>query len=100
MPLGAATAARGHRIRRAIRILFGEAIAYFLPTGSTTFVDREEDGQRNGPDRLHRVHVYMSRRTNEDAKQWIYDTECDLASLDVIQKWKLHLPEPSGATLP
>ncbi|HEX3943579.1 MAG TPA: hypothetical protein VHW69_05780 [Rhizomicrobium sp.] len=31
--------------------LFGEAIAYFLPTGSITFVDREEDGQRNGPDR-------------------------------------------------
>ena len=28
--------------------LFGEAIAYFLPTGSTTFVDHEEDGQRNG----------------------------------------------------
>jgi hypothetical protein len=74
--------------------LFGEAIAYFLPTGSTTFVDREEDGQRNGPDRLHRVHVYMSRRPGNDATQWLNDTSADLAALDVIQKWKLHLPEP------
>jgi hypothetical protein len=74
--------------------LFGEAIAYFLPTGSTTFVDREEDGQQNGRDRLHRVHVYMSRRPGNDAAQWLRDSSADLASLDVIQKWKLHLPEP------
>jgi hypothetical protein len=74
--------------------LFGEAIAYFLPTGSTTFVDREEDGHRNGPDRLHRVHVYMSRRPGNDAVQWLRDSSANLASLDVIQKWKLHLPEP------
>jgi hypothetical protein len=74
--------------------LFGEAIAYFLPTGSTTFVDREEDGRRNGPDRLHRVHVYMSRRPGNDSAKWLHDSSADLASLDVIQKWKLHLPEP------
>jgi hypothetical protein len=76
------------------RNLFGEAIAYFLPTGSTTFVDREEDGVRNGPDRLHRIHVYMSRRPGIDATQWLNDTSADLATLDVIQKWKLHLPQP------
>ena len=76
------------------RNLFGEAIAYFLPTGSTTFVDREEDGVRNGPDRLHRIHVYMSRRPGIDATQWLNDTSADLATLDVIQKWKLHLPRP------
>jgi EthD domain len=75
------------------RNLFGEAIAYFLPTGSTTFVDREEDGVRNGPDRLHRIHVYMSRRPGIDATQWLNDTSADLATLDAIQKWKLHLPQ-------
>lgn len=74
--------------------LFGEAIAYFLPTGSTTFVDREEDGQQNGRDRLHRVHVYMSRRPGNDAAEWLRDSSADLASLEAIQKWKLHLPEP------
>ena len=76
------------------RNLFGEAVAYSLPNGSTTFVDREEDGERNGPDRLHRVHVYMSRRPGEAASSWLLDSSADLASHDVVQKWKLHLPEP------
>lgn len=76
------------------RNLFGEAIAYFLPTGSITFVDREENGLRNGPDRLHRVHVYMSRRPGIDATQWLKDSSAELATHDSIQKWKLHLPEP------
>ena len=75
------------------RNLFGEAIAYFLPTGSVTFVDREEDGYRNGPDRLHRVHVYMSRRPGNDASQWLLDSSADLAAFEAVQKWKLHLPE-------
>ena len=74
--------------------LFGEAIAYRLPNGSITFVDREEDGCRNGPDHYHRVHVYMNRRRDTDASQWIRDTSADLASLAPVQKWKLHLPEP------
>jgi hypothetical protein len=73
--------------------LFGESIAYFLPTGSMTFVDREEDGQRNGPDLLHRVHVYMSRRPGHDAAAWLRDTSAGLAALDAVKKWKLHLPE-------
>ena len=40
----------------------GEAVAYALPNGSQTYVDRKEDGIRNGPDRYHRVHVYMNRK--------------------------------------
>jgi hypothetical protein len=74
--------------------LFGESIAYFLPTGSITFVDREEGGQRNGPDRLHRVHVYMSRRPGIDASAWLRDSSAELASMGAVQKWKLHLPQP------
>jgi hypothetical protein len=80
--------------------LFGESVAYFLPTGSTTFVDREEDGHRNGPDRLHRVHVYMSRRSGIDASRWLQDSSANLASLEAVQKWKLHLPEPYDNTRP
>jgi hypothetical protein len=74
--------------------LFDEAIAYFLPTGSTTFVDREESDHHNGPDHLHRVHVYMNRRPGDDPSKWLYDTSADLASHDVVQKLKLHLPQP------
>jgi hypothetical protein len=74
--------------------LFGEAVAYFLPSGSTTFVDREEDSERNGPDRLHRVHVYMSRRPGQDSQRWLRDSSAELAAHIAVQKWKLHLPEP------
>ena len=70
--------------------LFSEAIAYMLPTGSITFVDREEDGIRNGPDQLHRVHVYMNRRPGDDAVQWVHDTSADLAAHNAIRKFKLH----------
>ncbi len=73
--------------------LFGEAVAYLLPNGSTTFVDREEDSHRNGPDRLHRVHVYMNRRPGSGANRWLAESSADLAALPAVQKWKLHLPE-------
>ena len=76
------------------RNVFSEAIAYFLPYGSLTFVDREEDGERNGPDRLHRVHVYMSRRSGQDSERWLRDSSAELAAHNAVQKWKLHLPEP------
>jgi hypothetical protein len=74
--------------------LFSEAVAYNLPKGSTTFVDREEDGIRNGPDRFHRVHVYMNRKPGSDAETWLMDASAELAQFEVVQKWKLHLPVP------
>lgn len=74
--------------------LFGEAVAYILPHGSTTFIDREEDGARNGPDQFHRIHVYMSRKPGADSAKWLTDTSAELASNTAVQKWKLHLPEP------
>lgn len=74
------------------RNLFSEAIAYFLPTGSITFVDRERDGIRNGPDRLHRIHVYMNRKSGTDAAHWLEDVSARLAADAAVQKWKLHLP--------
>lgn len=72
---------------------FSETVAYILPNGSITFADREEDGVRNGPDRMHRVHVYMNRRS-EDASKWLTEASADLASHPSVQKWKLHLPSP------
>jgi hypothetical protein len=74
--------------------IFSEAVAYNLPKGSITFVDREEDGTRNGPDRFHRVHVYMSRKPGRDTKEWLTETSRELATHDAVKKWKLHLPEP------
>lgn len=73
--------------------LFSEAVAYNLPNGSRTLVDREEDGIRNGPDRLHRVHVYMNRKAGSDADAWLLEASADLAGHDAVRKWKLHLPD-------
>ena len=75
------------------RNLFSEAIAYLLPTGSRTFVDREKDGTRNGPDRLHRLHVYLNRKSGADAAHWLNDVSATLAADAAVQKWKLHLPQ-------
>jgi hypothetical protein len=73
--------------------LFSEAIAYNLPNGSVTFVDREEDGLRNGPDHFHRVHVYLNRRSTADADKWLTGVSEELAMDSAVHKWKLHLPE-------
>jgi hypothetical protein len=72
----------------------GQAVAYALPNGSLTYVDREEDGARNGPDRFHRVHVYMNRKPGPEASGWLAKTSAELARCEAVQKWKLHLPEP------
>ncbi|HEX3372589.1 MAG TPA: EthD domain-containing protein [Edaphobacter sp.] len=72
----------------------GEAVAYALPNGSLTYVDREENGIRNGPDRFHRVHVYMNRKPGPEASAWLAETSTELARSEVVQKWKLHLPQP------
>jgi hypothetical protein len=63
-------------------------------TARLTYVDREEDGTRNGPDRFHRMHVYMNRNPGPQASAWLKETCAELARSEAVQKWKLHLPEP------
>jgi len=72
----------------------GEAVAYSLPDGSQTYIDREEDGARNGPDCYHRVHVYMNRKPGNEPSVWLEETSAELARFEAVQKWKLHLPKP------
>lgn len=71
----------------------GESVAYNLPNGSLTLVDRDDDPARNGPDPFHRVHVYMSRRPGQDTTTWLAETSAALAGHDAVVKWKLHLPD-------
>jgi hypothetical protein len=72
----------------------GEAVAYNLPNGSLTLVDRDDDAHRNGPDPFHRIHVYMSRQPGETTSSWLRETSMALARHDSVVKWKLHLPDP------
>ena len=41
--------------------VFDETIAYDLPTGSRTVVDRQPDATQNGPDPYDRLHVHLGR---------------------------------------
>jgi hypothetical protein len=72
----------------------GEAVAYTLPAGSITLVDRDADAHRNGPDPFHRVHVYMSRKPGDESAAWLKEASTVLARHDSVVKLKLHLPEP------
>jgi hypothetical protein len=71
----------------------GEAVAYNLPNGSITFVDRDADPARNGADPFHRIHLYMSRKPGQDSASWLTETSSALAQHDAVVKWKLHLPD-------
>jgi hypothetical protein len=72
--------------------LFSESVAYNLPTGSTTYVDRQANPIANGPDTYHRVHVYMTKKAGTNADTWLSDTSAELAAHEAVIKWKLHLP--------
>ncbi|MBR1218047.1 EthD domain-containing protein [Bradyrhizobium sp. U87765 SZCCT0131] len=72
----------------------GEAVAYNMPHGAKTLVDRDEDGIRNGAERLHRVHVYMNRVPGNDSADWLVGFGAEFAASSAVQKLKLHLPEP------
>jgi hypothetical protein len=72
----------------------GEAVAYNLPNGSLTLVDKDEDAARNGADPFHRIHLYMNRKPGQETNAWLTETSHALAKHDAVVKWKLHLPEP------
>ena len=65
--IGFADASDEARFMQASPVLFGDefnlfahAVAYNLPQGSQTLVDRQADGIPNGPDALHRFHLHLN----------------------------------------
>lgn len=86
---------------RASPLLFGDEInvfewdaAYFLPNGSRTFVDRQADATPNGPDVLHRLHVYIHGALDGIFKDWVSNFAATLAVDARVLKLRLHVPEP------
>lgn len=82
-------------------ILFGDEInvfgwdaAFFLPNGSKTYVDRQANGIPNGPDELHRIHVYMHGSLDIEFRAWAGEFAATLADNPAVLKLRLHLPEP------
>jgi hypothetical protein len=88
------------RFVAASPILFGDEVnvfgwdaAFFLPNGSKTFIDQQVDGIPNGPDRLHRLHVYMHGSMDATFRNWATAFVTTLASHQAVRKLRLHLPE-------
>jgi hypothetical protein len=74
--------------------LFEHTVAYSLPRGSRTLVDREGDGIPNGPDRLHRLHLHLNGGSGDEFRPWLAEWAQRLALAPEMQKLRLHLPDP------
>jgi hypothetical protein len=74
--------------------LFEHIVAYNVPRGSHTLVDREPDGIPNGPDRLYRLHLHLNGGSGEGFRPWLSEWARHLASAPAVRKLRLHLPEP------
>ena len=76
--------------------VFEESVAYQLPSGSTTYLDRQADPTPNGADRLDRIHVHFSVRPGAE-----HELEAALIERVVpvlrddaaVMKLRLHVPE-------
>lgn len=73
--------------------LFGHDLAYNLPHGSKTYVDQQENGTPNGPDRLHRLHVHFNGGPGEVFRNWATSLAEHLAAAPTVRKLRLHLPD-------
>ena len=73
---------------------FEHIVAYNLPRGSHTLVDREADGIPNAPDRLYRLHLHLNGGSGDGFRPWLSEWARHLAAAPAVQKLRLHLPEP------
>lgn len=99
--IGFPNASDQHDFAVASPVLFGDEfnlfehdVAYSLPHGSRTLVDRQADGISNGPDQLHRLHLYLHGEPGEKFRTWVAGFAAQLASASAVQKLRLHQPEP------
>lgn len=76
--------------------MFGETIAYSLPHGSTTLVDRVAQGSPNGDDGLDRMHVHLGA-AHDDAeafRRFVSETLAPaLARESALLRVRVHVPE-------
>jgi hypothetical protein len=76
--------------------MFEETLAYDLPKGSNTLVNRLDDETFNGLDTLDRIHVHFSPRSSLAQLQDFLSNEMGpaLAGADEVLKLRLHLCAP------
>lgn len=76
--------------------MFDETLAYELPKGSTTVVNRLNDELFNGLDRADRIHVHFSPRTSLAQLHDFLSNELAraLAAANEVLKLRVHLCQP------
>lgn len=73
--------------------VFDETVAYTLPSGSTTLVDRQVDAVPNGRDVLDRLHVHFSARPGADLAGWVTSRLAPALVADPgVVKVRVHAP--------
>jgi hypothetical protein len=75
--------------------MFAATVAYALPAGSTTLVDRVAEPSPNGDDDLDRIHVHFGASHDDVALfgERMNMLARSLAAEDAVLKVRLHLPE-------
>jgi hypothetical protein len=83
--------------------VFDETVAYSLPSGSVTHVDRQEDATPNGVDEFDRVHVHFTPRPGRTA-ELVEFLGTALAAVardsDEVVKYRVHAPEGHDNSTP
>ncbi|WP_249407662.1 hypothetical protein [Rhizobium sp. CFBP 8752] len=100
--IGFETAADHEEFNDACSILFADeqnmfaaTVAYALPKGSTTLIDRSADPVPNGDDGLDRIHVHLGSRTGDAFAFATFMTNLaeKISSDPAAMKVRLHLPD-------
>ncbi len=101
--IGFASAADQETFNQASSILFSDeqnifaaTVAYALPHGSRTLVDRIADPSPNGNDTLDRMHVHLGpgAKDAEAFAAFLSEFAQTLATDPALLRVRLHLPEP------
>ncbi|KQO61160.1 hypothetical protein ASF24_03630 [Methylobacterium sp. Leaf86] len=82
--------------------MFEATVAYAMPNGSTTLVDRVTEPSPNGGDGLDRIHLHLGA-AHDDAAAFgdrVARLANALASEEAVLRVRLHLPEPYDNALP
>ena len=99
--IGFADAAGQGRFEAASPLLFsdernfiGHDVAYALPDGARTLVDRDPDPVPNRIEPGHRLHLHLHGTGTDAFRDWAGSFAAGLAEAPGIVKVRLHRPEP------
>jgi len=107
--IGFASTTDQARFKKASSILFSdeqnifdESVAYDLPSGSKTFIDRSPDPIPNAAEAADHLHIHFHSAHDDHAafSKYFQEYVDALTQQEAVLKLRLHLPEPHDNTKP